>query len=58
MKDSVIAKWKEGMAFEVDVSGHKLLIDAKEEVGGADICSEEIHAFERGDVPESAPDRR
>lgn len=36
MKDSVIAKWKEGMAFEVDVSGHKLLIDAKEEVGGAD----------------------
>lgn len=35
MKESVIAKWKEGMAFEADVNGHKLIVDAVEEVGGA-----------------------
>lgn len=28
--------WKEGMAFETEVSGHKILLDADEKVGGDD----------------------
>lgn len=36
MKDSVKLDWKEGMAFEANVAGHKLLLDAKPEVGGND----------------------
>lgn len=28
--------WKEGMAFETEVSGHKILLDADESVGGDD----------------------
>ncbi len=34
MKDSIQIDWKEGMAFEANVDGHKLVIDAKEEHGG------------------------
>ena len=34
MKSSITATWKDKMAFEVEVAGHKIMIDAKEEVGG------------------------
>ncbi len=37
MKDSVIVKWKDGMAFEADVDGHKIMVDAKEENGGKNL---------------------
>lgn len=37
MKDSVTVKWKEGMAFEADVHGHKILIDANKENGGSNL---------------------
>jgi putative redox protein len=32
----VSTKWLENMAFESEINGHKLVIDAKEEVGGQD----------------------
>jgi putative redox protein len=35
MKDSINIDWKKGMAFEADIDGHKLLVDAKEEHGGS-----------------------
>ncbi|MBN1950847.1 MAG: OsmC family protein [Bacteroidales bacterium] len=35
MKDSVSVNWKKGMAFEAEVDGHKILVDAKEEQGGS-----------------------
>lgn len=35
MKDSVLVKWKDGMAFEAAVDGHNILVDAKEGNGGA-----------------------
>jgi putative redox protein len=35
MKDSVRINWKAGMAFEADVEGYKIMIDSKEEQGGA-----------------------
>jgi putative redox protein len=34
MKESIIAKWVDGMAFEADVMGHKIMIDADPEFGG------------------------
>jgi putative redox protein len=37
MKESVRVDWKEGMAFEANVDGHKIIIDAKEEHGGSDL---------------------
>jgi len=33
---SLNCTWKEGMAFESEVSGHKILMDADESVGGED----------------------
>ncbi len=36
MKTSVNIKWLEDMAFEADVNGHKIMIDADEKVGGKD----------------------
>ena len=36
MKDSVIVSWKGNMAFEADIDGHRLVVDAKEESGGSD----------------------
>jgi len=36
MKTSVNIKWLEDMAFEADVNGHKIKIDADEKVGGKD----------------------
>lgn len=32
----VSTRWLENMAFESEISGHKIIIDAKEEVGGQD----------------------
>ena len=32
----VSTKWLENMAFESEINGHKLIIDAKDEVGGQD----------------------
>ncbi|MCF6240536.1 MAG: OsmC family protein [Bacteroidales bacterium] len=34
MKSSITATWKDKMAFEVEVAGHKIMIDAHENVGG------------------------
>ncbi len=34
MKNSTIVEWKEGMAFEAEVDGFKIIVDAKEEHGG------------------------
>lgn len=38
MKETEIVstKWLENMSFESEINGHKLVIDAKEEVGGQD----------------------
>ncbi len=36
MKDSVNLKWINNLAFEADVDGHKMIVDAKPEVGGTD----------------------
>ena len=33
----VSTKWLENMAFESEINGHKLIIDAKEDVGGQDM---------------------
>lgn len=33
-KESVTTKWLDKMAFETDVNGHKIIIDAEPEVGG------------------------
>jgi len=34
MNNSITANWKKKMAFEVEVGGHKMMIDAGEKVGG------------------------
>ena len=34
MKDAVQINWKKGMAFEADVHGHKIIMDATPESGG------------------------
>jgi len=34
MKESIDLKWIDKMAFEAEVNGHKIILDAKEEVGG------------------------
>jgi putative redox protein len=36
MKDSVNLKWMSNLAFEAAIDGHKIIIDAKPEVGGTD----------------------
>ena len=33
-KEVVSTKWLENMSFESEINGHKIIIDAKEEVGG------------------------
>ncbi len=33
-KEIVSTKWLENMSFESEINGHKIIIDAKEEVGG------------------------
>ncbi len=34
MKNSITTSWKKNMAFEVEIDGHKMMIDADPEVGG------------------------
>ena len=34
MKTSINMSWKKGMAFETELNGHKLVVDANEENGG------------------------
>lgn len=36
MKHSVTTKWLDAMAFETDIAGHKIVIDAAPEFGGQD----------------------
>lgn len=36
MKDSVNLKWMSDLAFEAAIDGHKIIVDAKPEVGGSD----------------------
>lgn len=36
MKDSINLKWIDNLAFEATVDGHKMIVDAKPEVGGTD----------------------
>jgi len=36
MKDAVNLKWMDNLAFEAIVDGHKIVVDAKPEVGGTD----------------------
>jgi len=33
---SITAEWLEGMAFEAEVNGHKIILDAEPDVGGKD----------------------
>ncbi len=35
-KIQIYADWQNGLAFEADVDGHKLMLDADEKVGGTD----------------------
>jgi putative redox protein len=37
MKEKIDCTWKDGMAFETEVNGHNLILDAKESVGGRDL---------------------
>jgi len=37
MKQEISISWKDGMAFEADVDGHKLMLDAGEKVGGRNL---------------------
>ena len=36
MKERINVSWTKGMAFETELNGHKLIIDADEKVGGKD----------------------
>ncbi len=37
MKQDISISWKKGMAFEADVNGHKLMLDAGDQHGGKDL---------------------
>ena len=37
MKHDISISWKDGMAFEADVNGHKIMLDAGEQVGGRNL---------------------
>jgi putative redox protein len=37
MKEKIDCTWKDGMAFETEVNGHKMTLDAKDSVGGRDM---------------------
>ena len=39
MKQDISISWKTGMAFEADVNGHKIMLDAGEQNGGKDLGS-------------------
>ena len=34
MKETISVSWLGNMAFEADIEGHKIMLDASEEVGG------------------------
>jgi len=36
MKETINVKWKDKMSFEAEVNGHKIILDAVENVGGED----------------------
>lgn len=36
-KETVSTKWLEDMSFESEIDGHKIIVDAKPEVGGKDL---------------------
>jgi len=37
MKHTINLSWKDGLAFETNVDGHRMVIDADEEVGGTNL---------------------
>ena len=37
MKQDISISWKKGMAFEAEVNGHKIMLDAGEQNGGKDL---------------------
>ena len=37
MKQDIIISWKDGMAFEAEVNGHKIMLDAAEQFGGRNV---------------------
>lgn len=37
MKQDISISWKDGMAFEAEVNGHKIMLDAGEKNGGRDL---------------------
>ena len=37
MKQDISISWKEGMAFEAEANGHKIMLDAGEKFGGRDL---------------------
>ena len=37
MKQDISISWKKGMAFEAEVNGHKMMLDAGEQNGGKDL---------------------
>lgn len=37
MKQDISISWKDGMAFEADVNGHKIMLDAGEQNGGRNL---------------------
>ncbi len=37
MKTFIASKWVGGMAFETDIEGHKIIVDASQEAGGQDL---------------------
>jgi putative redox protein len=37
MKQEISISWKDGMAFEADVNGHKIILDAGEQNGGRNL---------------------
>ena len=37
MKQDISISWKDGMAFETEVNGHKLMLDVSEQSGGSDL---------------------
>ena len=36
MEDSINVSWAEGMSFETNINGHKIILDADDSVGGTD----------------------
>jgi len=43
MKQEISISWKDGMAFEANIDGHKILLDAGEKVGGRNLGPRPTH---------------